>query len=128
MEEIKLKLIKYGGSRVEFVGEITRAWDNCIKGTPIKKKRFHRSICTYIYADPDERIFDKEENYLAVRFPGATRGYLTVNKDGIIIGYKVYTDISLLYNLDKIDKKMKYFMGKKLVFTDECEDFGEEEK
>lgn len=102
------KLITKPKSSLGYVNDLTKEMDSYLKYKD-------NILCTYLY-DADKPT---DKGYIAIRFPGATRGHIKVNKDNIIEEIKLYDD---KYNLDKIyefnvrDCFEKY-IGMKLVLV-----------
>ncbi len=76
---------------------------------------------TYLWGLEENQSFKGS----AFRWPGATRGYIELDKDNIIINIVFYPDtcfgterLSPLYDR-KVEEDIKIFIGKKLVFKEE---------
>lgn len=70
------------------------------------------SFYTYIY---DELIKGK----VIIRYPGATRGCISIDQDSIITDIAIYDPPEVSCYLPSVNEAVKQFIGCKLVFTEE---------
>ena len=102
------------------VGEFTFFCDTftIVSPTYINERRQKAGFCTYVLEPSYGR-----ENLYAIRFPGATRGHIEVDKDNIIIDIIFYTDSGIagkasnnvgIYKEDIREAAQKY-IGRKIV-------------
>lgn len=73
------------------------------------------NFCTYIYPERIKR--GENKHTMAIRYPGATRGYVELNNDNIITNIVLYSDacFDTLKQYDvKVIEAVKKFIGYKL--------------
>lgn len=102
-----------------YVGEITDFIDKYIVDKH-KHERMESFFKTYLWGLEENESFKGT----AFRWPGATRGYIALDKDDIITDIVFYPDtsfgtarLSQLYDR-KVEEDVKVFIGKKLVFKE----------
>ena len=91
----------------DYVNDLTKEMDEYLIGS----WKQNRSINTYIYRQLGNR-------YQAIRYPGATRGHIEIDKNDIIIDIKLYSDelhTDSIYEKNVSECFSKY-IGRKLVF------------
>lgn len=103
-----------------YTGEITEFIDKYM----LKKyeDEYMNWFCrTYLWGLEENQSFKGS----AFRWPGATRGYIALDKDNIITDIVFYPDtcfgterLSPLYDR-KVEEDIKVFIGKKLIFKEE---------
>ena len=103
-----------------YIGEITEFIDKYIV-EKYKDDYTNWSSRTYLWGLEENESFKGT----AFRWPGATRGYIVLDKDNIITDIVFYPDTSFgterliqLYDR-KVEEDVKVFIGKKLVFKEE---------
>jgi len=47
------------------------------------------------------------------RYPGATRGYVSLDKDYLVVSLEIFDDIQVIYDLNKLDG-FNQFIGRKI--------------
>lgn len=98
------ELITIKNEYIYKTNDLTREMDNYL----IKSIDSTR-LKTYIYD-----YFFEESMCYAIRFPGATRGFIRINEENIIKEIKLYDDLKEIYENDVINCFRKY-IGMKLI-------------
>lgn len=104
MKELLTKLRTLG-----HVNDLTKEMDNYLKhGTD----RFY----TYLF-EADNPTIRSDKLYIAIRYPGATRGHIEIDKNYIITDIKLYNDACRLPNIysDEILHCFEKYIGMKIV-------------
>ena len=99
-----MELISKRNGYNEYVNDFTRELDKYTEGSIIDM------FCNYIYREPIRGTY-------VFRYPGATRGNITVDENMIITGIRIYEDSMELYKNHPKDIFDKY-IGLKLVFEE----------
>lgn len=66
------------------------------------------SFCTYIYNG-------KIDKYWLIRFPGASRGRITVDENEVIVNIEIYNDENNIYKPETEDILKQKYLGYKMV-------------
>lgn len=100
-----MKQLLFKKRRFDYVCELTEEMDKHLK--------FNNpgNFCTYIYND-------KIDKYWLIRFPGATRGRITVDENEVIINIEIYNDENNIYRPKTENILKEKYIGMKIIFED----------
>ena len=88
--------------RFDYICKLTEDMDNCIKNeNPTRFK-------TCIYNG-------KIDKYWLIRFPGATRGRITVDENEVITNIEIYKDENNIYRPETEDTLKEKYIGYKII-------------
>jgi len=99
--------IRRSNRQKEFVNEITDFLNSIL----VFEIPSDSHMTNYFYEDPTPSEIGGYN--WAFRFPGATRGYIVLDENYTIMSLKIFTDISVIYDLEKTDDFLQ-FVGKKI--------------
>lgn len=100
----------YDDGMNEYKNEITNELDENVLGDSLLSIKWGGG--SYLYGD-------KEDGRLAIRFPGATRGGLSFNEEGIITDIMLYKDKparSVQCYKEEVYELIKKYVGAKMIF------------
>lgn len=94
----------------KFTNELTRLLDSYTD----KKISYSGGMCNYIM----EFSKTKDSIVYSIRYPGATRGHIETDKDGMIKEIKLYHDIPSIYN-EGAEEELQKFVGYYLILMED---------
>lgn len=100
----KLKYPNDKNFNEDYVNDLTKELDKHLIG------KYPDYICTYIYG-----IIPDEHGWIAIRFPGATRGAIQLDENNVIQRISLYKDIRCYDN--GAEKAVSKFIGHKLIIV-----------